>query len=44
MLILGVCFISYYLKLLGTNGFWSNRNTDVNVQRTAKLYQKSFQK
>ena len=45
MLILGVCFILYYLKLSGTIDFWSNLcNTDVNVHRVAKLYQKSLQK
>ena len=44
-LILGACFILYYLKLSGTNGFWSNLcNTDVNVHRAAKLYQKSLEK
>ena len=45
MLILGVCFILYDLKLSGTNGLWSNLSkTDVNVQKAAKLYQKSLQK
>ena len=33
------------MKLSGTNGFWSNlRNTDINVQRTTKLRQKSLKK
>ena len=44
MLILGVCFILYFLNLLGTNGFLNNLyNTDANVHRVAKLYQKSLQ-
>ena len=45
MLILGVCFNLYFLKLLGTNEFWNNLyNSDANnVHRVAKLYQKSLQ-
>ena len=45
MLIFGVCFILYYLNLSSKNGFWSNLgNTDPNVNRAAKLYQKCLQK
>ena len=45
MLILRLCFIFYFLKLSVANGFWSNlNNTNVNVHRAAKLYQKSLQK
>ena len=44
ILILGVCFILYFLKLLDTNGFWSNlRTTDVNVRGAAELYPKGLQ-
>ena len=45
MPIFGVCFILYYLNLSRKNAFWSNlRNTDSNVNRAAKLYQKCLQK
>ena len=44
ILILGVCFILYFLKLLDTNGFWSNlHTTDVNVRGAAELYPKGLQ-
>ena len=45
MLIFGVCFLLYFLKLSGVNGFWSNlRNTDKDTHQTAKAYQKTLKK
>ena len=45
MLIFGVCFLLYFLKLSGVNGFWSNlRNTDKDTHQAAKAYQKTLKK
>ncbi|XP_066924963.1 uncharacterized protein [Clytia hemisphaerica] len=45
MLIFGLCFFLYFLKLSGTVGFWKNlRNTDVELHQAAKYYQKILRK
>ena len=45
ILIFGVWFLLYFLKLSGVNGFWSNlRNTDKEIHEAAKTYQKTLKK
>ena len=45
MFIFGLCFILYFLKLSGTNGFWKNlRITDPELHLIAKSYQKVLRK
>ena len=45
MLIFGVCFLLYFLKLSGINGFWSNLEIQTkNTHKVAKAYQKTLKK
>ena len=45
MLLFGICFLLYFIKLSGTKGFWYNlRRTDTEVHKAAKLYQKALRK
>ena len=45
MLLFGVCFILYFLKLSSIYGFWGNlRRTDKDTHVLAKSYQKILRK
>ena len=45
MLFFGLCFLTYFIKLSGKNGFWSNlRSTDPVLHQKSKALQRVLKK